>query len=211
MKIALFGATGKTGREIITQALAAGHEVTALARNPSALEPRPGLRIVKGDARDADAVTDALSGADVALSTLGTFNRKPNTETSDATATLVAAMQASGPKRLVVITTIGCGDSLPQLRSFMFRVVIIGFLARHVWADRNRQEDVVRASGLDWTLARPGGLRDGPRTGNYTVIGGGDPQPKKIMINRADVADYVLKAAADPQTIGQTVCLFSPE
>ena len=208
MKIALFGATGGTGRALIEQALAAGHSVTALARDPAKLSAQDGLTIIQGDARDAAAVAATLAGADVAISTMGNFIRKANTEISDATRTITGQMNANGPRRLVVITTIGCGDSLRQLRSFMFRMVI-RTVARHIWADRNRQDEVVRHSGLDWTIVRPGGLRDGPRTGEIQVIGGGDPQPKKILINRADVADYCLQAAADPALAGQTVCIFS--
>ncbi|MEM6833137.1 MAG: NAD(P)-binding oxidoreductase [Pseudomonadota bacterium] len=209
MNIALFGATGGTGRAIIEQALAAGHSIHALVRDPLKLENADGVTVTQGDARDAAAVRTVLAGADVAISTLGNFNRKPNTDVSDATKTLVAAMVEVGPKRLVVVSTIGVGDSLKQLKSFVFKHIIIGMVAKNIWKDRERQEAVITASGLDWTIARPGGLKDGPKTGAYHVIGGGDPQPKKIMINRADVADYCLKAAGDDAAIGKTVCLFS--
>ncbi|MEM7568615.1 MAG: SDR family oxidoreductase [Pseudomonadota bacterium] len=209
MKIALFGATGGTGKAFIDQAIAAGHTVHALVRDLSKIDARDGLTITQGDARDGDAVASVLEGADAAVSTLGNFNRKPNTEVSDATKTLIAAMEDKGPKRLVVVSTIGVGDSYKPLQSFMFKYVVIGWAAKNIWKDRERQEDAIRASSLDWTLARPGGLTDEGHTGTYQIVGGGDAQPKKISISRADVADFCLKALTSPDyASGKTVCLF---
>lgn len=208
MKIALFGATGGTGKALIEQALANGHSVAALVRDPAKYTGPDVVSIVEGDARDSAAVSQVLGGADVAISTLGNFNRKPNTEVSDATKTVIAAMEAGGLQRLVVVSTIGVGDSFKPLRSFMFKRVVIGLVAKEIWKDRERQEDVIRASNLDWTIARPGGLTDDPFTGDYQVVGGGDPQPKKISIPRADVADFCLKAASDDIYNRRTVSLF---
>lgn len=208
MKIALFGATGGTGKQIINQALAAGHRVTALVRDVAKFEGPDGVAVIDGDARDAAAVAETISGSDVAISALGNFNRKPNTEISEATATLIAAMESNGPRRLVVVSTIGVGDSFKPLRSFVFKRIIIGMAAKNIWKDRERQEAAITASSLDWTIARPGGLTDDAFTGRYKVVGGGDPQPKKIAISRADVADFCLKAAQDDSYMRRTVCLF---
>lgn len=208
MKIALFGATGGTGTALIQQALSQGHSITALVRDPAKYAGPDAVTIIEGDARDSVATAKVLEGADVAISTLGNFNRKPNTEVSDATKTVIAAMEAGGPKRLIVVSTIGVGDSYKPLRSFMFKRVVIGLAAKEIWKDRERQEDVIRASTLQWTIARPGGLTDDPFTGVYQVVGGGDPQPKKISIPRADVADFCLKAASDDTYVHRTVCLF---
>lgn len=209
MKIALFGATGGTGTALIEQALTQGHSIAALVRDQAKYTGPQDVSLVVGDARDPAAISPVLEGADVVISTLGNFNRKPNTEISDATKALIAAMDARGPKRLVVVSTIGVGDSFKPLRSFMFKRVVIGLAAKEIWKDRERQEDAIRASHLDWTIARPGGLTDAPFTGDYQVVGGGDAQPKKISIPRADVADFCLKAAGDDGYIGRTVCLFT--
>jgi len=209
IKIALFGATGGTGKAVIRQGLAAGHSITALVRDPSKLESAEGITVVEGDARDSDTVVKTLADADVVISTLGNFNRKPNTEISDATQVLIEAMQAHGPQRLVVVSTIGVGDSYRPLRSFMFKYVIIGMVAKNIWKDRERQETKLMGSGLDWTLVRPGGLKDDPGTGNYQVVSGGAPQPKKITISREDVADFCLKAATDDSYIKRAVCVFN--
>jgi len=208
MKIAVFGATGKTGQALVTQALAAGHEVAALVRDPAKLDPRAGLTIVVGDAGDSAAVTEVLAGSDAAISLLGNFNRKPNTEVSDATRILLAAAAERGVRRIVVTTTIGTGGSFRQLKSWPFKL-IIRTVAREIWRDRERQEAVVFASALDWTVVRPGGLTDQPATGRWTLVGGDDPQPKKVSITRADVAAALLQVAADPATIRKTLCLFT--
>jgi putative NADH-flavin reductase len=208
MRLAVFGATGKTGQALVEQALAGGHAVTALVRDPAKLAARDRLTLVQGDVADAAAVAKTVAGTDAAISLLGNFNRKPNTEMSDATRTLCAAMTANGPKRLVVVTTIGVGDSYRQLRSFVFKM-IIRFVAKEIWADRERQEAVVQASGLDWTIVRPGGLRDEDPMGRWTLVDGGAPQPKKVAIARGDVASALLAVVADPAAKGRTYCLFN--
>lgn len=208
MRIALFGATGGTGQEIISQALAAGHKITALVRTPGSLARRQGVVIVGGDASDPAAVAKTLDGSDVAISTLGNFNRKRNTQVSGAMRIIVRAMEDAGPNRLVVVTTIGVGDSYKPLKSFIFKHLVIGLLAKNIWKDRERQEAVIAASSLDWTIARPGALKDTAHTGMYQVVDGGAAQPNKIIISRADVADFCLKAAQDDAFITKTVCLF---
>lgn len=209
MRLALFGATGKTGRLLVDRALAEGHEVAALVRDPAKLPPRTGLRVEKGDARERPAAARTLQGADAAILLLGNFNRRPNSEISDATRTICDAMAGEGPRRLVAVTTIGVGDSLAPMKSLLFKLVIRTF-ARHIWADRARQEEVVRASGLDWTIVRPGGLTDGRPTGRWRAIGGGDPQPAKVEIARADLAAFLLGAVDDRALVGRTLCLFTP-
>ena len=208
MMLAVFGATGKSGQALVAQALAAGHAVRALARTPAKLDPQAGLSVVAGDAADAAAVRATLAGSDAAISLLGNFNRKPNTEVSDATRTIIDAMRASGPQRIVVATTIGVGDSFAPLGSFVFKV-IIRFVAKEIWRDRERQEAAVRDSGLDWTIVRPGGLTDAPATRRWTLIDSGAPQPKKVSITRADLATALLETVADPMLTRQTRCIFT--
>jgi putative NADH-flavin reductase len=209
VRLAVFGATGKSGQSLVTQALAAGHQVSALVRPPAKLSPQEGLSIVKGDAAHPEAVAATLDGCDAALSLLGNFNRKPNTEVSEATRVLCDAMAAHGPSRLVVVTTIGVGDSFAPLRSLVFKA-IIRFVAKEIWRDRERQEAIVCASGLDWTIVRPGGLTDGPATGRWTLIDSGGAQPRKVAIARADLAAALLQIVEDRALIGQTRCIFTP-
>ena len=208
MKLAIFGATGKSGQALVAQALAAGHEVRALARTPAKLGSQPGLSIMAGDAADVAAVRETLAGCDAAISLLGNFNRKPNTEVSDATRTIVSVMEAHGPRRLVVVTTIGTGDSFAPLRSPLFKL-IIRFVAKEIWRDRERQEAVVRASVINWTIVRPGGLTDGTATGRWTLTDSGAAQPRKVSIARADLSAALLETVVDPMLTRQTRCIFT--
>lgn len=209
MKIALFGATGGTGRLVLAQALAAGHSISALARDPSKLAADPALGVVEGHMADPAAIAAVLDGADAAIVALGTTNRKANTELSDATRLILAAMAQAGVTRSAWVTSIGCGDSLPQLKRFIFRELIVKRLAKEIWADKNRQEALIQASPGQWTIVRPGGLRDEPaEVAPYQVIDGGAEQPALIVSPRACVADFLLKAVQDDAQARRTVCLF---
>jgi nucleoside-diphosphate-sugar epimerase len=149
MKLAILGGTGPLGQVLIAQALAAGHEVRALARDPGKLAPRPGLLVVPGSMTDVGSLEALLDGTDALLSCLGVTNRKRNTELSDATKIILGVAARLGVTRSVWVTSIGCGDSLPKLRRWVFRELIVKRLAKNIWDDKNRQEDVIRASAGD--------------------------------------------------------------
>jgi putative NADH-flavin reductase len=209
MKIALFGATGGTGRQVLAQAIAGGHSVKALVRDPTKLSSEDGLSLVPGHMHDAASIARALEGADAAIVALGTTNRKANTELSDATRLILAEMAKAGVARSSWVTSIGCGDSLPKLKRFIFRELIVKRLAKEIWADKNRQEALIQASSGAWTIMRPGGLRDEPaHVVPYQVIEGGAEQPTLIVSPRACVADFLLKAVQDEAQARRTVCLF---
>lgn len=188
MRIAVFGATGPTGRSFVTQALAAGHEVRALARRADALTDAPGLDVVVGDARDKAIADEVVAGADAVACFLGL--RKPEgTSVSDATQTICDAMSDAGIRRLVVVSVMGVGDSIDHF-SRPAKVATRLFLGKAL-PDRRRQEEVVAASGLDYTIIRPVRLVDGDATSHYAV--GSDLRaglPAKVV--RADLAACVL-------------------
>lgn len=209
MRVLVIGATGGTGREIVRQALAGGHEVTALVRDPeAAARALPGARTVRGDVRDPDAVAQAVDGQEAVASALGsgvTFRRQ--TQLSDGTKALVAAMTARGVRRLVCITGIGAGDSRGHGGAFydwFLRPVVL----RQVYADKDRQEAVVRSSGLDWVIVRPALLTDGPAAGRYRVLTDLD-SVRGGSVSRADVADFVVKQLTDRQYLGRTPFLVT--
>jgi putative NADH-flavin reductase len=208
MRIAAFGATGKTGQAFVEQALAAGHEVQALARTPDKLAARASLTIVPGAMDDAAAVARTLAGASAVACALGVVNRKPNTELSDATAGILAAMDKAGVARSVWVTSIGCGGSLRKLRSFVFRELIVKRLARPIWADKDRQEALIQSSRGEWTILRPGGLTDEPGTGKARLIDGDGDQPPRVRVSRADVAAAMLRALTDQGMARKTYCIF---
>jgi putative NADH-flavin reductase len=191
-KVLILGATGGTGRLIVSEALVRGFEVTALVRSPSKASDLTGAKLAVGDARDEKTLREALKGQDAVISALGT-PASPFREVrllSSATRALVSAMKAENVSRLVCITGIGAGDSLGH-GGFVFDKLIYPLLLRKVYDDKNRQELIVRNSGLEWVLVRPSVLNDKPtRNAIRTLIdlssfNGG-------TISRGDVATFVL-------------------
>ena len=210
MKIAVFGGSGKTGQLFIKAALEAGHTVRALVRPPAARDGLSELSAhwIEGNAQDGDAVRATLEDQDCAISFLGNFNRKPNTEVSDASKNVLKGLADAGIKRFVVISTIGTGDSFKPMKSLPFKL-IIKTVARNIWIDRERQEALVKASTSDWTIIRPAGLRDEGDPSAYQISPSNGPFPKVLTIPRAAVAAFGLAALGDATLIGKTVCQFS--
>jgi uncharacterized protein YbjT (DUF2867 family) len=193
VKILVVGATGGTGRLIVSQALALGYDVAALVRSPEKASNLTGARLIVGDARDETTLRNALTGQDAVISALGTpaSPLKEVTLLSTATRALVNAMKAEQVSRLVCITGLGAGDSAGH-GGFVFDNLIFPLLLRKVYVDKNRQEAIIRASGLDWVLVRPSILKDNPARGTVRALtdlsefhGG--------AVSREDVAKFVLE------------------
>jgi putative NADH-flavin reductase len=201
MRIAVFGATGGTGSQVVQQALAAGHQVTALARDPSRLAGADSnLTVVAGSVLDAAAVQQTLSSADAAVVSLGNTANNPDYIVSQGTGAILDAIgQLGGPRRIVVVSSIGVGDSKDQV-PFAFKMLMKTVL-RKAMEDKERQEALVKASGLDWIIVRPGGLTDGPATGNYKS--GLDSKISAGQVSRADVAAFVLQQLTDDTYLRQ--------
>lgn len=203
-KILVLGATGGTGRLIVSEALARGHDVAVLARSPEKAKGLGGVTVIVGDARNEATLRQALKGRDAVVSALGTPASpfREVTLLSTATKALVAAMKAEGVKRLVAITGMGAGNSVGH-GGFLFDRLIFPLLLRHVYADKNRQEASVRDSGLDWVLVRPVILNDKPGRGDVRALtdlshfhGG--------SIARADVARFVLDQVESDKWLRQS-------
>ncbi|MBV8097472.1 MAG: SDR family oxidoreductase [Acetobacteraceae bacterium] len=197
-KILIIGASQGIGLEALKQALASGYEVRAMARSANKISiEHPSLEKVVGNALDRDHVEAALDGIDVVVQALGVpadlqalFG--PVQLFSESTRILVPAMARAGVGRLICVTGFGAGDSrerLGSVPSIPFRI----FLGR-VYDDKDIQEQIVRGSGLHWTIVRPVLLTNGVRTGRYQVL----EDPKRWrggFISRADVADFLIKSA----------------
>jgi uncharacterized protein YbjT (DUF2867 family) len=202
-KILVLGATGGTGRWIVSQALARGHEVVALVRSLEKARDLKGAKLVVGDARDARSLREALKGVDAVVSALGTPASpfREVTLLSEVTRTLVDAMKAEGVSRLVAITGMGAGDSRGH-GGFVFDKLIFPLLLRKVYVVKDRQEAIVRESGLDWVLVRPMILNDKPGGGavraltDLSEVHGG-------TISRQDVASFVLDQVSDDRWLRQ--------
>lgn len=190
MKVLILGATGPTGRELVSQALEQQHEVTVFARKPTEFPRR--IRVVQGDTmREPEAIADAVKGQDAVLSALGTGKVLfPNRIQERSLGNLVPAMERAGVKRLIVMSAFGVGDTLRD--ASLVQRMIYATLLSAVFSDKARGEETVRASSLDWTIVYPTVLNDGPRTGKYRIgerIEGLDGLPS---ISRADVAHFML-------------------
>ena len=193
MKILVLGATGATGRLIVAKAIAEGHNVVALVRSKAKTGDLAGAELIEGDARDAAALTTAIAGCDAVVSSLGTAMSpfREVTLLSTATRALVGVMEQQNIRRLVCITGLGAGDSRGH-GSFFFDRLLLPLMLRKVYEDKNRQEDAIRASTLDWTIVRPMVLNDRPARGGIKAltdlsgVHGG-------TIARADVADFVVQ------------------
>ncbi|MGA7972173.1 MAG: SDR family oxidoreductase [Pseudolabrys sp.] len=193
MKILVLGATGATGRLIVGKAVAKGYEVVALVRSKAKAMDLIGAELVEGDARDAAALTRAIAGCDAVVSSLGTAMSpfRKVTLLSTATRALVGVMAEQNIRRLVCITGLGAGDSRGH-GGFFFDRLFLPLMLRKVYEDKDRQEDAIRASTLDWTIVRPTVLNDKAARDDIKAltdlsgVHGG-------TIARADVADFVVQ------------------
>ena len=204
MKILVIGATGPTGREIVKQALERGHQVTAAVRHPEGAGFSAEVRLVKADVMDAASLAAAAEGQDAVLFSLGSkIDRKPTTLFSQGTRNLIAAMEQSGVRRLLCITGIGAGDSKGH-GGFLYDRIIQPLLLDEIYKDKTRQEQIIRQSGLDWTIFRPGALNNGPLKGVYREFT--DLTGVTIgSISRADTAHSLLAHLEDPTSYGKTI------
>ncbi|MFB6813667.1 NAD(P)-dependent oxidoreductase [Streptomyces sp. NPDC056347] len=207
MRITVFGATGGVGRELVRQAVAAGHEVTAVVRDASRLPaPLSGARVcAMARLDDPEALREAVEGRDVVLSGLGSRGRKADGVAERLTGSVLAAMEAAGTRRLVVVSAAPVGprpadDPLPDRLARK----VVGAVLKEIYADLTRMEAELARSATDWTSVRPPKLTDGPLTGTYRTVVGGFPRSGRT-ISRADVAHAMLALAGDPAAVKQGV------
>jgi len=206
MKLTVFGATGGVGQEIVRQALGAGHQVTAVVRDPARLPVTGGgLEVFRADLTDPAAVRPAVAGRDAVLSGLGARSRKDAGVATRLTRTVLDAMEAEGVRRLVVVSAAPVGPA-PQGAGLLDRGVLalVSTIFKDVYADLRAMEAELARSATDWTVVRPPRLQDKPVTGRYRTVVGGFPA-KGRFIGRADVAHAMLALTADAGTVKQGV------
>ena len=210
MRVLIIGASKGIGLETTRQALGAGHHVRALARSAAGIAlSNPNLDKIRGDALKTEDVEAALVGVDVVIQTLGVGLRdlfRPVHLFSDATRVLIPAMRDHGVKRLICVTGFGAGDSrasISCLQRLPFQIVF----GRAYW-DKSLQERLIKESGLDWTIARPGVLTGGARTGRYKILSDSS-QWRNGIISRADVAEFLVRQIEDRTYIGQAPVLIN--
>jgi uncharacterized protein YbjT (DUF2867 family) len=189
MLITILGGTGGIGGHVLGWALDAGHPVRALARDPGALPRRAGLTAIRGDALDAAAVAEAIAGADVVVSALGPRGTKSPSLLAGAAANIVAAMDKTGARRLACVSAAGAYITGDPDTGWLLKAVLPRVFATQ-FADTRGMEQVIRESGLDWTLVRATRLVNRPGTGRYRVRPD-FPPPHGRTIARADVAHFI--------------------
>lgn len=207
MKLTVFGATGGTGTSLVEQALAAGHEVTAVVRDPARLKvaANPGMRVVVADVMDPVSVVPVLDGTEVVLNAVGPHGTGPTTIMRDSVASILEAMQKTGPSRLLHVSGSVVTDEgeSPYMR-YLLKPLARGTFLRHVCADMRAAESQIRASDLDWTIYRPPALSAKPARGAYrTAIDGN--LPHGFSVTRGDLAACMLARVDDPATVRRHV------
>ena len=204
MKLLILGGTGATGKHLVAQALEAGHDVAVLARDAARAGPqRPRLRVMVGDLQDSTALADALRGQDAVISALGRgYSFKSEHLIERTVPGIIAAMKAAGVRRLLFTSALGVGPSVadsPVLARLFFRTLLRG-----IYADKLIGDQLIRSSGLDWTIVQPSQMTDGRLTRTYRsgerLAMSGMPR-----ISRADVAHFLLHAAGDAGAVGKTI------
>jgi putative NADH-flavin reductase len=196
MRILIFGATGATGRQLVAQSLAAGHDVTAFARTPSKMSTtHPRLRVVQGDVLDEASVDAAMPGHDVVMIALGTRLTGDDKTISLGTDHVLAAMRKHGVQRLIVESAWGTGDS-SRYGGFLLNRIVRPLLLKHPYEEHELQERAVATSDVDWTVVRPGRLTNGAKS--RTLRGSRTPQGLKQKASRAEVAAFMIGEAEHP-------------
>jgi len=221
MKLTIIAATGGVGRELLEQAVAAGHDVTAVVRNPRKLSRD--VHVVTADlaAPNPAALESAVAGADALLSGLGPHSNSDAGIASQGTPALVAAMKATGVRRIVAVSAAPVSTVPTPSRPSppkhdpgdgFFMRYLLSHIANarlgRVFADLAQMEDILAESGLDWTVVRPPQLTGKPLTGTYRTAYGQNLKGG-LSVPRADVAHLMLRVLGQPETIHQAIGIAS--
>lgn len=204
MRLLIVGATGGTGQQLLTQALEAGHDVTAFAREPGKIAAQhPRLRCIRGDLTDHRAFGDALRGHAAVISAIGRgYSFKSEQLIQRAVPVILAAAQSAGVRRLIFVSALGVGESARQAplpARLFFRTLLRG-----IYADKLIGDTLIRRSDLDWTIVQPSQLTDGPLTRQYRSGERLDLRGRPA-ISRADVAHHILSIVADAAAVRKTL------
>lgn len=199
MKLAVFGASGATGRHLVSQALSAGHAVTVLVRNPDSLgTDHASLKLVVGELDNPFTVQSVIQDAEAVISVLGARKGEAQTICTEGIGRILPAMQAAGVKRLIALSAYGASETCNASLFIRFVRSVISEKMR----DKDGMEDLVRSSATDWTLIRPPVLTNGKAKGRYHSGIALNPGITG-RISRADLASFILQTAVSGRYIHQ--------
>jgi putative NADH-flavin reductase len=207
MRLLVAGASGRTGRLLVSRALARGHEVTALVRDPSAFpQPVRSLRVVVGDVLEPGTLSAAVAGQDAIVSVIAPRPRKNGRVYIEGTRALADAAANAGVRRFVAVSAEGAGAKGTTV-PFLYRLVMRIPVVARLYPDIARMEDELRArTDVDWTIVRPAILTNQPATGTFrTVVG--PVVPRGLAISRADLAVFLLDTVEGRRHVGEVVAV----
>ena len=204
MKITIFGATGGTGRQLVEQALSAGHEVVAYVRNPSKLNINDEhLKVIQGGLADKPLIESAVSGADIVLSALGPRGGSKDKPMTEGMQNIIAGMKKQGVRRLIITSTLSAKDP-DDRRDFKTKAMVnlVKLTMHDAYEDIVSAAETVRNSDLDWTIVRLTMLNNDPKSGTVKAGYVGDGKVG-TWISRADIADFMLKQVENTEYLHQ--------
>jgi putative NADH-flavin reductase len=209
MRLTIFGASGRTGRQLVEQALAGGHQVKAVVRDPArlAVAAHPALQVITADIMDPASILQAVTGADAVLTAAGPRGAGPTTVITDSVRSIAAAMRKAGTRRLLVLSgSIAADGGEGFVLRYALKPLARRTFLRHVCADMRRAEAEIAGTELDWTIVRPPALTNGPATGKYRTAAQRD-LPRGFRLSRADLAACMLSLIGDVAAVRRHVAV----
>lgn len=205
MRILLLGASGSVGRRLMAQGVERGHTIRAQTRDAARLADAPAaVDVVAADPTDAAALRALVAGREAVVMTLGAAPGRRTTLFSDVTAKLIPAMMAEGIRRLVAITGVGAGETRGH-GGLIYDWIVYPLFTRPLYEDKDRQEQLIRQSGLDWVIVRPAPFSATAGATPLQVVTDVTPQTRLVRITRDEVARFVLDQLADDRHLRKAV------
>jgi uncharacterized protein YbjT (DUF2867 family) len=209
MRLVVIGASGGVGGELVRQAVAAGHSVTAQTRTAGRIPTLAGVAEAVGSPVDRDFLVNLLQDQDAVLFCLGVDHLGRTTLFSDATLALLDAMGDAGLRRLIAVTGIGAGETRGH-GGWFYNYILYPFFTRHRYRDKDLQEKLIAASGLDWTIVRPAPFAQHAPDGPLTIVTQVPPDLQLTRVTRAEVAAFMLDELKTDGFVHQKVFIGHP-
>lgn len=202
MQVTVFGAAGKTGRQVVEQAASRGHRVVAFVHSAKEFEQPSGITVREGDVNDASAVLSAIADCGAVIDCIGGSTPYKQTGLEQAAArNILTAMEQKHAGPLIVISAVGVGDSKEQA-TFVYEHLLMPTYLHGAMKDKTEMEHEVKTGTVPFVLVRPPALKDDAATGSYAVIPQGETAES---ITRADLASFLIDQLSDENNRGTTV------